>query len=204
MKLAFFDIETCPAPQDELAAMRPSFEAAANVKDPVKIAAQIAEKESDWRDKAALSALTGRVLAIVTSNGILEGSEVEILLRFWEWVNNSASGAHYKIAGFNIFSFDLPFLIRRSWKHRIQMPPIRNGRFWAPYFIDLRDSWSCGEYQASGSLDAISKHLGIGGKLGNGRDFARLYNDQSTKPQAIAYLQDELKKLEAIAQIFGL
>jgi hypothetical protein len=35
-------------------------------------------------------------------------------------------------------SFDLPFLIRRSWAWGVPVPMVREGRFWSRQFIDLR------------------------------------------------------------------
>ena len=59
-----FDIETGPRSRAELAECVPTFEAPSNWKDSEKIRAYVAEKEAEWFQSAALSALTGRVLAI--------------------------------------------------------------------------------------------------------------------------------------------
>lgn len=72
MKTIFFDIETGPLPENELAALMPPFDPSevktGNIKDPEKIAAKIAEAEvnhkRDFIEKAALDPLTGRVVAI--------------------------------------------------------------------------------------------------------------------------------------------
>ena len=64
----FWDIETCALPEQDLLGMMPEFEAQGNLKDPVKIAANIEQKRADWFDKAALNAETGRVLAIGVIN----------------------------------------------------------------------------------------------------------------------------------------
>ena len=49
-----FDIETGPAPLEQLTAIMPEFEASGTLKDPVKIEADIAKKRAAWLDKAAL------------------------------------------------------------------------------------------------------------------------------------------------------
>ena len=70
-------------------------------------------------------------------------------------------GRVHQLVGFNIYPFDLPFLFRRSWKHRVEVPfGIRRGRYWADEMVDLRDGWQLGDRQARGSLDSIAKHLG--------------------------------------------
>lgn len=50
--LIVFDIETGPAPLDEIEAMMPEFEAPGNLKDPVKIEAALAKKREDFVEKA--------------------------------------------------------------------------------------------------------------------------------------------------------
>jgi hypothetical protein len=42
--------------------------------------------------------------------------------------------------------FDLPFLFRRSWKHRVSVPfGLRRGRYWGDQLIDLRAAWQLGD-----------------------------------------------------------
>ncbi len=74
MSTYIFDIETGPRSRAELAECVPTFEAPANWKDPEKIAAYVAQKEAEWFQSAALSALTGRVLAI----GYLDATNDEL------------------------------------------------------------------------------------------------------------------------------
>ena len=49
MKYIVFDIETLPQDTDKLLARAPEFTAAANLKDPDKIAASIAKKKADYQ-----------------------------------------------------------------------------------------------------------------------------------------------------------
>ncbi len=102
--------------------------------------------------------------------------------------------------GFNIFNFDLPFLIRRSWKLGVKIPTgVREGRYWGRFFIDLMDVWTLGNREQRASLDAVSKHLGLGGKTGNGADFAKLYaTDQAA---ALAYLKNDLELTAKVAEV---
>lgn len=190
MSAYIFDIETCPLPPEELAVLEPKLAPAKNLKDPEKIAADIAAKRAAWLEDAALSAITGRVLAV----GVLRGEEPEIfhgydehanIGAFWDLIHEGGS-----FAGFNVASFDLPFLVRRSWKLGIPIPPIRSGRHWSGNFIDLRDVWGLGEYHPEGSLDMISRHLGFPGKDSNGKLFHQLYIDDVGA--ALKYLANDL------------
>ena len=229
MQTIFFDIETGPLPEDELAALVPSFDPAevktGNLKDPDKIAAKLAEAEAnhlrDYVEKAALDPLTGRVLAVGLLNvtphrGPLPSAErkdcsefvilghddeAAILREFWQMAQGEM-GRVNQMVGFNSNAFDLPFLIRRSWRHRVAVPfGIRRGRYWSDQMIDLRDAWQLGDRQARGSLDSIAKHLGLGAKNGHGADFARLW--KSDRTQAVGYLRNDLQLTASIADALG-
>jgi predicted PolB exonuclease-like 3'-5' exonuclease len=217
MQTIFFDIETGPLPEAELAAMMPAFDRAevktGNLKDPEKIAAKIAESEANHRrdfiDGAALDPLSGRVLAVGllyqdTGEFVVIGhdEEAELLREFWA-ACQAEMGRVNQMVGFNTWSFDLPFLIRRSFKYRVAVPfGIRRGRYWGEEMVDLRESWLLGDRQARGSLDSIAKHLGIGAKTGNGKAFAGLWNTERAK--AIEYLRNDLELTAKVAEAMGL
>ena len=215
MKTIQFDIETGPLAEAELAVMVPQFDPAevkmGNLKDPDKIAATLAEAEAAHRrefvERAALDPLTGRVVAI----GLLfEDSEFAVighddeaatLREFWG-VCRGEMGRINRMIGFNTRLFDLPFLIRRSFKHRVEVPfGIRRGRYWGDEMVDLREEWQLGDRQARGSLDTIAKHLGVGQKNGHGEDFARLW--QTDREKAVAYLRNDLELTGRIAEALG-
>lgn len=202
-----FDIETGPVPDDELDRLKPEFSANRSYKDPAKIAADLAEKEAAWRENAALSAVTGRVLAIgmVDANGEITlahdpTDEVSVIRRFWLEIENTSPPYRASTwGGFNIFHFDLPFLIRRSWKHRLKIPPIRVGRYWSEKFVDLREVWQCGDRECGGSLATIGKFLNLPDqKSGSGAEFAKLYLAEETRDQAVQYLERDLKTTRAL------
>lgn len=209
-----FDVETSPLPESELAALVPPFDPAevrtGNLKDPDKIAAKLAEAEANHRrdffDRAALDPLTGRVLAIglLDQGGfrILDNdNEPAVLREFWTACRGEM-GRINQMVGFNSLLFDLPFLIRRSWKHRVPVPVgLRRGRYWADQMIDLRDAWQMGDRQARGSLDAIAKHLGIGSKNGSGAEFAKLW--QSDRAKAVEYLRNDIELTAKLAEVLG-
>jgi hypothetical protein len=191
-----FDIETGPLPADQLAAIKPAFTANKTLKDPEKIAADLAQKEADWLERAALDATTGMVLAIGATNGLsssniwYEKSEAENIADFWAWLEPTLQ-LNERVAGFCIHRFDLPFLVRRSWILKVSVPwNIRQGRYFNQNLIDLAEVWKMGNYEQNISLDTLSKSLGVGTKNGTGKDFAKLLAED--RDAAIKYLQNDL------------
>ncbi len=201
-----FDCETGPLPLDYLDMIAPEFEAPANYKDPDKIAASIAEQKLRWIDRAALSPMTGRVICIgirdlddsfVCMDG--GGDEAE-LLRQWTALVQQYKGEQF--VGFNIHGFDLPFLMRRSWRLGVK-PCFRPGvdlRRLSDW-TDLRTVWQMGDKQAEGSLDSIAKFFGIGEKGGSGKDFAGLW--ESDRDAAMEYLRNDIRLTHAIGEKMG-
>lgn len=167
-----------------------------------------AAHEAKLMDKAGLSAVTGQVLAIgymdpdrdeavcmkIQESNESNGGERKLLSRFWDRAaREMANGG--RMVGFNIFQFDLPFLVRRSWKHQVEMPQgLRDGYRWNPAFVDLYDTWRLGtrgNELTPCSLDAVSKFFGLDGK-GDvaGADFARLFRED--RERAVDYLKGDL------------
>jgi DNA polymerase elongation subunit (family B) len=142
----FFDIETAANPEN--LALMPEPKAPGNLKDPVKIEAAIAEKKAELIEMAALDADYGRVLSIgytisidqpitvhvcgevyfadqcvdvETNKPVLVEyayCEKDLIRGFWE-VFARCSGC---CVGFNILSFDLPYLMARSMYLGVQVP----------------------------------------------------------------------------------
>jgi len=168
------------------------------------------ERETAWlsfADKAALSPLTGQVLAIGVwwSSGspepalYLQGedgfeSETNLLAEWWDLVRD-AIRTDSRLIGFNSDAFDLPFLVRRSWKLGVVVPPevIVAGR-WHRCFIDLMRQWACGVYGERVSMDRLAAYFGCTRKNGEAAEFARLFNgtDEERK-QAVEYLRNDLR-----------
>lgn len=197
MKPTFFDCETEPLPADELAKFMPEFQAPSNYKDPEKIKASIADQQARWIEDGALSAVTGRIICV----GMLRGErfdvwtnedESQFLIDWWGFASGELQSGGLLI-GFCVKTFDLPFLVRRSWKHGIKVPfCIWNGRYFADNIIDVAELWQCGNRDPRDrvSLDTLSKFLGIGEKTGDGKDFAELWRTDQAK--AKAYLHNDL------------
>lgn len=191
---------------------------AARVKYAAEVAAIVEKVEKarvvHWekiRGKAALKALTGQVLAIGYLGpegglkGISGGDEAEILLKFWDIFQEVVERGN-RMVGFNIFGFDLPFIIRRSWILGLSFPHKtiwEDGRWWSKVFIDLMQVWRLGVYGETISLDTMAKVLGVGGKPDGvtGADFARLWAEDRTV--AKQYLINDLKITRACAAKLG-
>lgn len=200
----FFDIESGPLPEAELLASMPEFEAAANLKDPVKIEASIAAKKAKWLEQAALSPLTGEILCI----GVLETdggfslearTEPEMLKAFWGLVEENCFGTMKAgvLVGWCCWHFDLPFLIKRSMKHGVAIPlGLRSNGRWHQNLVDAMVLWQMGDREATSGLDSVAKFLGIGAKTGDGADFAQLW--KSDKAKASDYVENDLRLTAAI------
>lgn len=205
-----------------------------NLKDAVKIAEKIAaaraaseaehanytdneakRRESEWQQlkgRAALDATTGVVLAVGVFDGrdseigMIVGDEFDILSETWQLFNEHKKT---KIIGFNSISFDLPFLIRRSWIHGIDVPQwVRPDRYFDRCFVDLRDTWLIGQRwgDCPSSLDFVCRTLGLGAKLEGvtGADFARLWNgSEEEKQQAMEYLFRDVEITRKVARRLG-
>lgn len=209
-KLISFDLETCPL--DNAFDLMPEFEAPKNLKDPLKIDAAIAEKQNAWVEKLALSPDTGRIAAI----GVLgddfqmllaqtKYGETELLLKFWDlWSEAQGWGAHF--VGWNIQSFDLPFLYRRSIALGIEMPPpIAHGRpLYDCNMTDVKlcvDPWNKFDIKFL-PLDAAARtYLGYGKSDKDvGKDWLNIYNEAPKRAEA--YLIEDCQLTLELAKKF--
>ena len=196
----YFDIETEALPGEELKHDLPPFEAPKTYKDPKKIAAYVEQKRIDYVKKAALSPLTGRVLAIGISSekdgqGVFEGEEDYLLGEFWKYFrhNNEAQWV-----GHNTHNFDWPFLIKRSWKLGVPVASgIKDGKWYRKNLRDTMEMWGSGSYGDHIKLDRLARYFGCGSKGGqSGAHFAETYHND--KPAAIAYLYNDLAMTQAV------
>ena len=209
-----FDIETGKSPDAEK--FQPVWKQPRRNKDGSIHASDksLDEQENEWLDKTPLDAKTGMILAIgynvdgivtLRFNDSANLSGEEILLReFW---NNYSSWRTLRrsIWGFNIKSFDLPFIAQRSFIHDMEVP-IKDWRPWNLDFNDMKEIWSCGKSWQDGgaiSFDNLCKVFGLEPKINNGKMFAANFLNQNSRHEAIAYLEDEMIKQGQIAEKFG-
>tara|TARA_R100000152_G_C6758341_1_gene182218 strand:- start:699 stop:1331 length:633 start_codon:yes stop_codon:yes gene_type:complete len=210
--MIFFDIETGPLAEQELKERMPVFTAKGNLKDPVKIEADIAEKRKKFEEGATLNAYTSRIWAI----GYVKEGEVNIdhyganptdtnEAAMVEWFFEQLEGPH-QLCGFNILSFDVPFIVRRAYALGVHVPSsLRQMKYWRDKFLDLMDLWTLGTYRnETGNrikLNDFAKHLGLSGKTDSGANFWRnMVEDQAS---ALAYLKRDVELLAEVYDKIG-
>lgn len=180
------------------------------------------EHVAKFTEKAALSATTGCVKAIgildeqygpliwhaggpdpVRIEGLMISplaTEPDMIAKFWDYFRGLGAET---LVGWNIFGFDLPFLIRRSWMLGVDVPDsVRKGRYWHPQLVDAMEIWGCGSRDMV-KLDAIDRALGGQGKPDDctGADFARLFdNGGQDREAALRYLRNDLEMTLRVAE----
>mgnify|MGYP003657601959 CR=1 FL=1 len=208
-----FDIETGPLPTEEIKRIAPPFN-----EDDLKMGNLGLEKQLEKihlarskhiegiESKAALNAEYGQVLAIGLQAGSMSpvcliGEESEIISQFWDYAAKDYQGGQTVWIGFNSNSFDLPFLLRRSFilgirvpRHITPMPRYWDSTFW----IDLMDNWKAGDFRATISLDRFCKASGLEGKNGSGKYFSQLLKED--KDKAIEYLKNDIAITAQLAE----
>lgn len=209
--MTLWDIETSPLPPDQLAKVKPAFRAPGNYKDEAKIAAYVKEKEADWLERAALSSITGQVLAIGMSGPgygptIITGEGNQTSRPDEEWtIEHFWAGWRLggTFVGFNIKGFDLPFLFQRSIILGIKPPTdLFEGRYWSSRFIDLQERWLCFNRSFEGhSMDMVCRALGMAPKGHSGAEFAKLW--ETDREEAKSYLRGDLERLAVLAEALG-
>jgi len=171
-------------------------------------AAKLEQEESDyWQaimDRAALSAITGHVLAIgyrgaktvIRGREFSPDNEADLLVEFWGKFKECQKKRR-PMVGFYSNSFDVPFLYQRSLILSVDVPSnvVDGGQWLNKTFVDLKNYWCCGNRSIGDNLDTISRAFGIPGKPDgiSGKDFSRLYLDPETEHIAIDYLIGDLE-----------
>ena len=184
----------------------------------------IAAERQYWqeqRDKAALSAVTGRLLAVgITRVGSKEirvidcTDEADALEQFWKRIYEASRRENAKLIGFNINNFDIPFLVRRSWVNNVDVPDTvfeKSGKYLDPIFVDLMAKWSCGQYREFISLNNVARALGVGSKPTDengdkisGKDFSRLwFGTPEQRQQAEDYCRNDVVMTLRVAERLG-
>lgn len=206
MKTVCFDIETGPAP--DAALFTPEFTAPAHYKEPAAIQKAIKAKKESWEESLALSPLTGQVLCIVYSVDDKErvfdgGGDEKTLLRDWKLACTDLMIRDYTFYGWNIASFDIPFLCKRAWKHGV-LPMVGTGfdYYRQDTFIDLKAIWDGRRPGEHTSLKNAARFLGVGDKSNDGEHFAQLW--ATNRKAAEAYALNDIRLCRSIAQRMGL
>ena len=193
--------------------------------DAAAFAKKLETGESDhWSailDRAALSAVTGQVVAIGYGGQkrlyhyAIDGmSEAAVLKQFWA-VYKSMRATSRKLVGFRIKQFDVPFIVQRSYILGVDVP----GTILTPTgyldssFVDLNDIWSAGNRFGGspgaglGTLNTICKACGLVAKSeeSTGAEFAQLIWSESEedREKARRYLEADISATEALAERLG-
>ena len=213
MKRLYWDIETEGLPESQITKLMPEFESPGNIKDPAKIAAAIAEKRADWLDKAALKAITGRIVAVTVAKDDNEpemrsGDELKLIRGILDDLNQIID-LNAQAYAWNGHGFDLPFICQRAAVYDgIQafdtLMTNRGGRFyWDESLIDPKLVWSNYSPDHTGtSLKSVSLALGVGEKSGDGKVFSRLLVEKPD--EAKAYALNDVNLLRAIVKRMGI
>lgn len=228
-----FDIETGPLPDDKLREIyvEPTYEEFAascdqRWKDETKREKFEAARKNGFANfcgKAALDPTTGRVLAVGFQDAddpakvaIADGAgdESQLLAAFWHKYRNCrvprAGGGPRRMIGCNIFGFDLPFLVRRSWILGVDVPGTAippPGRYFDVLFIDIRERWLLGQRwtDCPSSLDTMARALGCGQKNGDGAEFGKLwFGTAEERVKALNYLKNDLAMTANVAKRLGI
>jgi hypothetical protein len=173
-----------------------------------------AAKRQHWQEfveRAALSAITGRVLAVgylATESGKHaiddgNGNECEMLANFWGKYSKCRSAGR-KMVGHNCLSFDIPFLVRRSWLLDVEVPStlLDKLKWLDPIFVDTMALWGCGGRDPV-KLDLLGQAFRVGQKTEgvSGADFHKLwFGTPEDRELALEYLTQDLRLTAAVAQ----
>lgn len=195
--------------------------AAEKVKHAADVACEEAERSTyadTFYNNAALKSHTGTVLVIGRGDMALNKvtiheqltDEADLLADCWKWMRGCIDRAETMV-GFNIFGYDLPFMIQRSWFLGVDIPAMlfaRSGRYvnWNPLFVDLMVVYGCGQPFAI-NQDDLCKAFDLPTKPDGltGADFARLYTSgqPGEREKALDYLKHDIRSVMQIATRMG-
>tara|TARA_Y100000310_G_scaffold268793_1_gene281583 strand:+ start:15438 stop:15947 length:510 start_codon:yes stop_codon:yes gene_type:complete len=120
-------------------------------------------------ETTGLDPLKDRIIAIgvkigVSETAIIHNNEKKILEEFWNCVKGvKKSNNSFRLIGFNSNTFDIPFILIRSFKHNVKIEDVR-GRT-----IDLRYLLSYGNRYQNGKLSDYAELIDLEQKY-NGYD----------------------------------
>ena len=208
MNHVVLDIETIPQDEAKLLALAPEFTAAANMKDPDKIAASIAKKRADYLADAALNWKTAEVVLIGAGDdaeiqSLTADSEKELIGNFLS-VLAAALGDGVAVGGHNVKGFDLPMLVNRARVHGLKIPAnlltFWKGRpQWNDHIFDTLEILAFEKSFEGNGVDDVARVFGLPPKLGHGGDFPLLWRADRTG--ALAYNRRDVEIEIEIARI---
>ena len=218
-------------------AFDPSAVKTGNMSDPKKIEAKIAKERAAWekaksdhakqqaedetnhferfKDRAALDPVTGCVVVIgihdISTNAFeaITGPLEDMMLAEWWKLYQQVSQRRGQLVGVNIFKFDLPFLVRRSWILGVKVPAdvvdlSSKWCNWSRVFRDVRTAWQLGDNQVESNFQHLAKVFKTDGKHDgmSGKDFARAWSED--RDAALKYLEQDVAQPAVWARRMGL
>ena len=192
------DIETIPC-DFEVRKLLPPIKPPGNVK---KVAEWMAKnktaKEQEQYLKTALDGTFGRIFSIgllFTENNrktglAIYGDEKSVLDRFWSTLDSKCVAP--QIITHNGYSFDIPFILKRSVIHDLRPPlNIISKRYRDTPVYDTMQEWSGWAYGEYVKLDTLAKVLGVPGKTGDGSEVYGMYRKKQYT-QIAEYCMDDV------------
>jgi predicted PolB exonuclease-like 3'-5' exonuclease len=139
--------------------------APSNYRDQAKITAYQVEKRAEMLSRCALDPDLCRIVAIGSYDDEIEvrtvmdeDDERDALVEIWERIG--IGGKQAVLIGFNLLSFDLPVLIRRTQYLGLPVWPINLDRYRTPH-IDLMERLSFNGKTRAHSLSFYCRRFGI-------------------------------------------
>ena len=136
-RFCVFDIETAPLADAE--AYLPTPRARANLRDPAKIEADLADKAAAALEKAALDPDLCRIVAAgwecdgMAESEVCQNAAQERRMLEWFWRRSQGT----TLVGFNCLGFDLPVLLRRSLYLGVRAPHLSLNKYRPGRVVDL-------------------------------------------------------------------
>jgi len=211
----------------ELVEFDPDSVKTGNIKDPVKKKQKIEEAEAKFKidqakeeyefwDKlekgAALNGATCQIIALgfCDENGpesYAFKTEADLLKIFWDRYEDIHSGQERRkaLVGHNIFGFDLPVMIQRSWVNKVSVPrSVRKAgkQWWNELFIDTQKEFNQYQYGKFVSLKRMAKMFGVAQEREyeiTGENFWMFLEEHGE--DAIVYLDDDCQETYDCANI---
>jgi predicted PolB exonuclease-like 3'-5' exonuclease len=167
--------------------------------------------------RAAIYAEFGKVICI--SCGVLSGppaerklslksfagdDEKELLLQFYNLLQNWGSEGHKYLCAHNGKDFDFPYICRRMIIHGMKIPSVLNlsgKKPWEVPHIDTMEMWKFGEYKNFISLNLLAHTLGVPTPKDDidGSQVGEIYWNQGDLTRIVTYCQ---KDVVTVAQVY--
>jgi hypothetical protein len=180
MNYLVVDIETVPNERAEAFFAQKSYEPAANLKDPEKIAASIASKRHADIEKAALYWWTGKIVCISANDPVTRQKrsfagkdERDVIKGFFDFITKERP--HAVLTGKQTKDFDFPYLVGRALALDIGIP--QQLRISPPISdVNLIFGFSSSSSQQRTSLANYAWGLEIQGKSGHGSNVKSMFD----------------------------